>query len=156
MSDPGIYFAELEELMLPVSIRKAYERLAGLFAAFLDESVSGSGIGFAGPFPQTDYLLRRYGADRKLRRAVSAARVRFRRHGVTPEAVLVRSLAGDISAFARFVALVSGRAVPASLGAGLRSFDEAADEVRDRDGDYMSVVFVGNACNMEAWFGARG
>lgn len=148
MSDPGIYFAELEELMLPVSIRRAYERLAGLFAAFLDESVSGSGIGFAGPFPQTDYLLRRYGADRKLRRAVSAARVRFRRHGVTPEAVLVRSLAGDISAFARFVALVSGRAVPASLGAGLQSFDEAGDEVCDRDGDYMRVVVLGTDGNM--------
>ncbi|MDO4318999.1 MAG: AAA domain-containing protein [Bacteroidales bacterium] len=113
MTTHDVFFDELCDLTADDrEIADRYYILSRLYHRFIDTATADCGLALIGAFAKTDYLLKEHGATPQLTRAVNDARVRLRNPAENPTAA---NLAADISAVARFVALVSGVEAPAGL-----------------------------------------
>ena len=103
--------------------RSVYNRYADVLLRFLDQRTAASPLNFSGPFAKMDHLLKEAKAQQQLSMAANAARVRIRRRGSTPDDELRESCRHDLKALCRFIALVDGTPIPASVAALLPADD---------------------------------
>ena len=103
--------------------RSVYGRYADVLLRFLDQRTAASPLNFSGPFAKMDHLLKEAKAQRQLSMAANAARVRIRRRGDVSGDELRESCRHDLKALCRFIALVDGTPIPASVSALLPADD---------------------------------
>ena len=95
--------------------RNGYRMMAKLFNRLIDNATAESSILLSGPFAKTDFLLRKFSADKALRLAVNDARSRFAKLSLLDAAEMRRFFYYDFEALARFVALVFDCDTPAEI-----------------------------------------
>lgn len=95
--------------------RTGYRLMAKLFNRLINNATAESSILLSGPFAKTDFLLRKFSADKALRLAVNDARSRFAGVSLLDDAEMRRFFYYDFEALARFVALVFDCDTPAEI-----------------------------------------
>ena len=111
-------FGELQEAYRQrEQIGEAYRMLYRTFLKCLHQNTNIAGIRFAGAFAQTDYLLKKHHASRKLQRSVNDARVHLRHLRQTPEQEQAANFPHDFKAVCQLVGLVYHVPVPGLLEA---------------------------------------
>lgn len=95
--------------------RNGYRMMAKLFNRLINNATAESSILLSGPFAKTDFLLRKFSADKALRLAVNDARSRFAKLSLLDAAEMRRFFYYDFEALARFVALVFDCDTPAEI-----------------------------------------
>lgn len=113
----------VEAVALEPDWRAVYGRYADVLLRFLDQRTAASPLNFSGPFAKMDHLLKEVKAQRQLSVAANEARVRIRRRGSTPAAKLQECCRHDLKALCRFIALVDGIEISASVSALLPTDD---------------------------------
>ena len=69
-----------QSILLAPHYQAVYQSLNHIFQVCINEWTNLPGIHFGGTFAKTDYLLKEYHADMRLRQHVNEARVRLRKH----------------------------------------------------------------------------
>ncbi len=118
-------YAEMERAYaLLLDYEEAYIRLSRVFARIISEYTADSDILLVGSFAKTDYLLKKKGADSKLKRSVNDMRLRLTRK---TEAQTQGSFMMDFRALCFFISLLTDTPVPESL---LRLLPEQYEKIR--------------------------
>ncbi len=95
--------------------RKVYSMLNQVFKRCLNQKTSGTRINFSGDFAKTDYLLKEYGASKKLVKTTNDTRVRLRRQHEMTDDELERFCLFDVKNLCQFIAFIYQADIPTRL-----------------------------------------
>ena len=110
------FFDEIEvAIALRPHYRKVYSVLNQVFKRCLMQKTSGTRINFSGVFAKTDYLLKEYGASKKLVRATNDTRTRLRKQHEMTDDDLKRFCLYDVKNLCQFIAFVYQTDIPTRL-----------------------------------------
>ena len=111
-----ILFDEIETAVAQrPDYRQVYHVLTQVFKRCLNQKTSGTRINFSGDFAKTDYLLKEYGAPKRLVRATNDTRVRLRKRYEMTDDELERFCLFDVKNLCQFIALVCQTVIPPRL-----------------------------------------
>lgn len=110
------FFDEIEAaIALRPNFRQVYSAYNQVFKRCLSQKISDTNIIFGGAFAKTDYLLKEYGASKKLVKATNDTRVRLRKcHELTDED-LEKYCLFDLKNLCQFIAFVYQVDIPSRL-----------------------------------------
>ena len=104
-----------QSILLAPHYQAVYQPLNHIFQVCINEWTNLPGIHFGGTFAKTDYLLKEYHADMRLRQHVNEARVRLRKHHTLDNEELESHHLYDAQALCQLVTLVTGATIPPQL-----------------------------------------
>lgn len=104
-----------QSILLAPHYQAVYQSLNHIFQVCINEWTNLPGIHFGGTFAKTDYLLKEYHADMRLRQHVNEARVRLRKHHTLDNEELESHHLYDAQALCQLVTLVTGATIPPQL-----------------------------------------
>ena len=110
------FFDELEMAIGQIpNYRKAYNAMNMVFKKSLSQKTNGARINFGGDFAKTDYLLKEYGASRRLVKTTNDTRVRLRQRYELTEDDLQKYCLFDFKNLCRFIAFIYKADIPSRL-----------------------------------------
>ncbi len=110
------FFDEIEAALAHrPNYRKVYAALNLVFKKCLSQKTNGTRINFGGDFAKTDFLMKEYGASRRLVKTTNDTRVRLRKRHELTDAELEQFCMFDVRNLCMFVALVCQTDIPARL-----------------------------------------
>ena len=113
---PTNFFDEIEGVMNQLSkYHEVYNVLNQVFKRFLNQQTSGVRINFSGDFAKTDYLLKEYGASKRLVKTINDTRVRLRKRHEMTDDELQKFCLFDIKHLCQFIAFVCNADIPPRL-----------------------------------------
>lgn len=138
------FFQELTVINNNETFDLRYRDLSAFFYRLINRATMNarSGIIFAGPFAKTNYILKEFGADKKLSRIVNNSRVRFRNISELTAEEKQRFYPYDFEAVVRLTALVERCEIPESLISLFPSGHEQRPKGR-MAGDYLRCIIDG-------------
>lgn len=113
-----IFFNELETAVSQrPDFYKVYQSFNHVFQKFINQWTSQTRLNLGGTFAKTDYLLKEYGASRKLVKTTNDTRVRFRKYYEMTESELQKFCLFDLNNLCQFISFICDCNIPASLTA---------------------------------------
>ena len=110
------FFDELEAAIGQIpDYRRAYNAMNMVFKKCLSQKTSGTRINFGGDFAKTDYLLKEFGASKRLVKATNDTRVRLRQRHELTEADLQNYCLFDLKNLCQFIAFIYKTDIPVRL-----------------------------------------
>lgn len=110
------FFDELEAAIGRIpDYRKAYHAMNMVFKKCLTQKTIGARINFSGDFAKTDYLLKEYGASKRLIKTTNDTRVRLRHRYELTEADLQKYCLFDLKNLCQFIAFIYQTDIPVRL-----------------------------------------
>lgn len=110
------FFDELEAAIGQVpNYRKAYNAMNMVFKKCLSQKTNGARINFGGDFAKTDYLLKEYGASKRLVKTSNDTRVRLRQRYELTEDDLQKYCLFDFKNLCQFIAFIYKADIPSRL-----------------------------------------
>ncbi len=110
------FFDEIEAALAHrPNYRRAYAELNLVFKKCLSQKTNGTRINFGGDFAKTDYLLKEYGASRRLTKTTNDTRTRLRRRHELNDADMEKFCLIDVKNLCQFIALVYQTDIPTRL-----------------------------------------
>lgn len=110
------FFDELDAAVSHIpNYRKAYNAMNMVFKKCLNQKTSGARINFGGDFAKTDYLLKEYGASKRLIKTTNDTRVRLRHRYELTDDDLQKYCLFDLKNLCQFIALVYNTGIPVQL-----------------------------------------
>ena len=110
------FFDEIEFAIEQIpNYRKVYNALDLVFKKCLNQKTSRIRINFGGDFAKTDYLLKEYGASKKLFKTTNDTRVRLRKRYELPDNVLKEYCFFDLKNICQFIAFIYQTKIPSQL-----------------------------------------
>ena len=151
------WFGELEAIGADMPARDRYTVAGRVLRLAVDWRLRGVRTAFAGLLPKIQYLFREHNVrdatmrDRSLERAMNDVRLRLRHLADISDAELEEAWSTDLKAVCRFIALISGCAVPEKLERQFPLYTEhrLLPRMRDGLGHAMSAL----RCTVERWDG---
>ncbi len=149
------WFGELEAIGADMPARDRYAVAGRVLRLAVDWRLRGVRTAFAGLLPKIQYLFREHNVrdatvrDRSLERAMNDVRLRLRHLADISDTELEEAWSTDLKAVCRFVALISGCAVPEKLERQFPLYTEhrLLPRMRDGLGHAMSAL----RCTVERW-----
>lgn len=136
------YIYELLEAAGFQDARKTYAVFASVLHRAVNQKTCGLGIRFIGSFAKIDFLLKKHGAEGRLRQTVNDTRVRLRHRSVTETEVLERFLLADFETLTVFISMIYGVTVSkeaAALFPARKPHGRAMTVAKD----YMRIIVNG-------------
>lgn len=113
---PTDYFEELELAVKTAADNKSlYTMMNSVYMRCLNEQTRGIGLPLSSPYAKTDYLLKKYKASRELTNHINDTRQYFRTRRDQSETELREHFRQDLQNICEFIALITGKTVPANL-----------------------------------------
>ena len=110
------FFDDIEAAVaLRPHYRRVYSVLSQVFKRFLNQKTTGTRIIFSGDFAKTDYLLKEYGAAKRLVKTTNDTRVRLRKQHEMSDSDLEKFCLFDVKNLCQFVAFVCQTDIPSRL-----------------------------------------
>lgn len=110
------FFDEIEaSIVHRPDYRRVYNALNQVFKKCLAEATSGVRINFGGDFAKTDYLLKEYGAPKRLVKTTNDTRARLRKRYELPDADLEKFCLFDVKNLCQFIAFIYKTHIPDRL-----------------------------------------
>ena len=110
------FFDELEVAIGQIpNYRKAYNAMNMVFKKCLNQKTSGARINFGGDFAKTDYLLKEFGASKRLIKTTNDTRVRLRKRYELTEDDLQKFCLFDLKNLCQFIAFIYKTDIPVRL-----------------------------------------
>ena len=117
--EPEAYTNFFDELEIAIGqrpdYRKVYQAMNMVFRKCLNQKIRGTRINFGGDFAKTDYLLKEYGASKRLVKTTNDTRARFRKRSVLTEDELEKYCLFDFKYLCQFIAFVYKADIPSRL-----------------------------------------
>ena len=95
--------------------RKVYYALSQVFKKCLSQKTSNTRINFGGDFAKTDYLLKEYGASKRLVKTTNDTRVRLRKRHEMTDGDLEKFCLYDVKNLCQFIAFLYQTVIPSRL-----------------------------------------
>ena len=95
--------------------RRVYQALNSVFKKCLSQKTSGTRITFGGDFARTDYLLKEYGAPKRLVKTTHDTRARLRKRYELSDDDLAKYCLFDLKNLCQFIAFIYDTNIPARL-----------------------------------------
>lgn len=110
------FFDEIESAIAQrPNFRKVYNALNMVFKKCLSQKTDGTRINFGGDFAKTDYLLKEYGASKRLVKTTNDTRVRLRKRYELADEILEKYCLFDVKNLCQFIAFVYQIDIPSRL-----------------------------------------
>ncbi len=138
---PTDYFEELELAVKTAADNKSlYTMMNSVYMRCLNEQTRGIGLPLSSPYAKTDYLLKKFKASRELTNDINDTRQYFRTRREQTETELREHFRQDLRNICEFIALITGKTVPANLIIFYPEKQTSKKQKALRLGEYLRVI----------------